>query len=102
MKGCLQPEQFHPEGDVFQHTRLMLEMLPEYVSVPLVLSVLFHDVAKPVTATAQAQLTGDKLEIAGSVIADMGEFGVSPPHVPFVAVDSQVTIEFDVFLTKTA
>ncbi len=27
MKGCLQPEQFHPEGDVFQHTRLMLEPL---------------------------------------------------------------------------
>ena len=51
MKGCLQPEQFHPEGDVFRHTRLMLELLPEKVSVPLVLSVLFHDVAKPVTAT---------------------------------------------------
>ena len=51
MKGCLQPEQFHPEGDVFEHTRLMLEMLPEEVSTPLVLSVLFHDVAKPVTAT---------------------------------------------------
>ncbi|HME88208.1 MAG TPA: CCA tRNA nucleotidyltransferase [Chthoniobacterales bacterium] len=51
MKGCLQPEQFHPEGDVFQHTRLMLELLPEKVSVPLVMSVLFHDVAKPVTAT---------------------------------------------------
>ena len=51
MKGCLQPEQFHPEGDVFRHTRLMLELLPEKVSVPLVFSVLFHDVAKPVTAT---------------------------------------------------
>jgi poly(A) polymerase len=51
MKGCLQPEQFHPEGDVFQHTRLMLELLPENVSVPLVLAVLFHDVAKPVTAS---------------------------------------------------
>ena len=51
MKGCLQPEQFHPEGDVFVHTRLMLELLPENVSIPLVLSVLFHDVAKPVTAT---------------------------------------------------
>ncbi len=50
MKGCLQPEQFHPEGDVFQHTRLMLELLAEKVSVPLVFSVLFHDVAKPVTA----------------------------------------------------
>jgi poly(A) polymerase len=51
MKGCLQPEQFHPEGDVFEHTRLMLSLLPEKVSVPLVCSVLFHDVAKPVTAT---------------------------------------------------
>jgi len=51
MKGCQQPEQFHPEGDVFQHTRLMLQLLPERVSVPLVFSVLFHDVAKPATAT---------------------------------------------------
>jgi len=51
MKGCLQPEQFHPEGDVFQHTRLMLSLLPEKVSVPLVFSVVFHDMAKPVTAT---------------------------------------------------
>src|SRR5437764_6513213 len=50
MKGCLQPEQFHPEGDVFTHTRLMLELLPNEVSGPLVLSVLFHDVAKPVTS----------------------------------------------------
>ena len=51
MKGVLQPEQFHPEGDVFQHTRLMLQFLPETVSVPLVFAVLLHDVAKPVTAT---------------------------------------------------
>ncbi|HET9800252.1 MAG TPA: CCA tRNA nucleotidyltransferase, partial [Chthoniobacterales bacterium] len=50
MKGCLQPEQFHPEGDVFVHTRLMLSQLSETVSVPLVFAVLFHDVAKPVTA----------------------------------------------------
>ena len=51
MKGCLQPEQFHPEGDVFQHTRLMLELLPDKISLPLVFAVLLHDVAKPVTAT---------------------------------------------------
>src|SRR5207247_9023071 len=51
MKGVLQPEQFHPEGDVFVHTRLMLQLLREEVSVPLVFAVLFHDVAKPVTAT---------------------------------------------------
>jgi poly(A) polymerase len=51
MKGCKQPEQFHPEGDVFEHTRLMLKFLSEKVSVPLVFSVLLHDVAKPRTAT---------------------------------------------------
>ena len=50
-KGCEQPPQFHPEGDVFRHTRLMLELLPEKVSLPLVLSVLFHDIGKPPTST---------------------------------------------------
>lgn len=46
LKGCEQPPEFHPEGDVFVHTRIMLEMLPPAVSLPLVLSVLFHDLGK--------------------------------------------------------
>ena len=49
-KGCEQPPQFHPEGDVFVHTRLMLSLLPEKVSVPLVFAVLLHDIGKPPTA----------------------------------------------------
>ena len=49
-KGCEQPPQFHPEGDVFVHTRLMLSLLPEVVSVPLVFAVLLHDIGKPPTA----------------------------------------------------
>jgi poly(A) polymerase len=50
MKGCEQPPQFHPEGDVFKHTRIMLEMLPAEASLPLVFSVLFHDIGKPPTS----------------------------------------------------
>ena len=50
LKGCEQPPDFHPEGDVFVHTRLMLSLLPEEVSVPLVFAVLFHDIGKPPTA----------------------------------------------------
>jgi poly(A) polymerase len=50
MKGCAQPPQFHPEGDVFKHTRIMLELLPTEVSLPLVFSVLFHDIGKPPTS----------------------------------------------------
>ena len=55
LKGCEQPPQFHPEGDVFVHTRRMLELLPETVSVPLVFSVLFHDIGKPPTFTFDAE-----------------------------------------------
>jgi poly(A) polymerase len=51
MKGCAQPPQFHPEGDVFTHTRIMLDLLPEETSLPLVLSVLFHDIGKPPTSS---------------------------------------------------
>jgi poly(A) polymerase len=49
LKGCEQPPQFHPEGDVFVHTRRMLELLPGDVSLPLVFAVLFHDIGKPAT-----------------------------------------------------
>ncbi|HTL48735.1 MAG TPA: CCA tRNA nucleotidyltransferase [Verrucomicrobiae bacterium] len=48
MKGVEQPPQYHPEGDVFIHTRMLLEKLNE-PSATLALSALFHDVAKPVT-----------------------------------------------------
>jgi len=54
LQGCEQPPQFHPEGDVFVHTRLMLSLLPPDASLPLVLSVLFHDIAKPATQTIDA------------------------------------------------
>ena len=49
MKGVEQPPEFHPEGDVFTHTRLMLDALPPHPSVTLAFAVLLHDVGKPPT-----------------------------------------------------
>jgi len=49
LKGCEQPPQFHPEGDVYVHTRRMLELLPAETSVSLAFSVLLHDIGKPST-----------------------------------------------------
>lgn len=49
MRGCNQPPEFHPEGDVFVHTRLMLDLLGEEVSKELAFAVLLHDVGKPPT-----------------------------------------------------
>jgi poly(A) polymerase len=54
LRGVEQPPQWHPEGDVFVHTRLMLSLLPEQASLPLVLAVLLHDIAKPATFTRDA------------------------------------------------
>jgi poly(A) polymerase len=48
LHGVEQPPQFHPEGDVFIHTRLMLSQLKNAPLV-LALAVLFHDVGKKPT-----------------------------------------------------
>lgn len=51
MEGVEQPPQFHPEGDVFTHTRLMLDRVaPTERSIELMLAILLHDVGKPPTA----------------------------------------------------
>jgi poly(A) polymerase len=49
MKGVEQPPQFHPEGDVFIHTMLLLEKLPARCSPTLGWGALLHDVGKPPT-----------------------------------------------------
>jgi len=49
MKGVAQPPQFHPEGDVWIHTLLMLGQLPAGCSPTLAWGVLLHDVGKPPT-----------------------------------------------------
>ena len=54
LMGCEQPPEWHPEGDVFIHTKIMLEMLGDNVSLELALAVLLHDIAKPPTRTIDA------------------------------------------------
>lgn len=49
MKGVEQPPQFHPEGDVWIHTLMMLEQLQPGCSPTLAWGVLLHDVGKPPT-----------------------------------------------------
>jgi poly(A) polymerase len=49
MKGVAQPPDFHPEGDVFAHTLLLLENLPRACPLTLAWGALLHDVGKPPT-----------------------------------------------------
>jgi putative nucleotidyltransferase with HDIG domain len=52
MKGVEQPLEFHPEGDVFVHTLLLLENLPHPCPPTLAWGALLHDVGKPATFRA--------------------------------------------------
>ncbi len=71
--GCAQSPEFHPEGTVYEHVRLMLSRLPVDAAPALVWSVLLHDVGKPVTATVDAQSGHIRFlghESVGAVIAE--------------------------------
>jgi poly(A) polymerase len=50
MRGVAQSPDYHPEGDVFLHTLLLLEQLPAGAPETLALGALLHDVAKPLCA----------------------------------------------------
>ena len=70
------------------------------VDVTVTGKLTIHGVTKDVTVKTKAQMSGGRVEIAGSTSIDMGDYGVSPPQVGFVTVDSTVLIEFDLFMTK--
>jgi len=52
MHGVQQPPQFHPEGDVWTHTMLLLEKLQPGASPTLAWGALLHDIGKPATYRA--------------------------------------------------
>ncbi len=67
MKGVEQPPQFHPEGDVWVHTLLILEKLQAGCSPTLALGALLHDVGKPPTF----RVAPDRIRFDGHV--EVGE-----------------------------
>ena len=67
MKGVEQPPQFHPEGDVWVHTLLLIGMLPPRVSPTLGWGALLHDVGKPPTF----RVAPDRIRFDGHV--EVGE-----------------------------
>ncbi len=56
MHGVEQPADWHPEGDVWVHTMLLLEKLRPGCSATLAWGALLHDIGKP--ATYQVDATG--------------------------------------------
>ena len=68
MKGVEQPPQFHPEGDVWIHTLMLLEHLPVGASETLAWGMLLHDIGKPATFTLpDANRPNDRIRFNGHV-----------------------------------
>jgi poly(A) polymerase len=91
MIGQEQPEQFHPEGDVFIHTCLMLDLMNKadvshtYTARELAYSVLLHDVGKPKTASIGPGTDGTlriRFDGHASVGAEMAEAILTRLKIP--------------------
>ncbi len=63
MKGVAQPPQFHPEGDVWIHTLMLLEQLEPGCAATLAWGALLHDVGKPPTF----RIAPDRIRFDGHV-----------------------------------
>ena len=66
-----QPAEFHPEGDVFTHTRMMLDDLPAAPGIVLAFAVLLHDIGKPPTfVRAPDRIRFNDHDIVGQALAE--------------------------------
>lgn len=67
--GCEQPPEWHPEGDVYTHTCIMLEMLGDDAPLELCLAVLLHDIAKPPCQTFEDRIRFNGHDTMGAEMA---------------------------------
>ena len=65
MKGVAQPQQYHPEGDVWVHTLMLLNGLAAGCPATLAWAALLHDVGKPATF----RIAPDRIRFDGHVEA---------------------------------
>lgn len=70
MKGVAQPPEFHPEGDVYTHTRLMLEISGGNLSPVLAMGILLHDIGKPDTFEVRERIRFDGHAELGAKMAE--------------------------------
>jgi poly(A) polymerase len=68
MEGVPQPPEFHPEGDVWTHTKLALDQLKD-PSFELALAVLFHDIGKPPTLVVADRIRFNNHDKVGADLA---------------------------------
>jgi tRNA nucleotidyltransferase/poly(A) polymerase len=117
LKGIPQPEEFHSEGDVWQHTMLCLKILQSKrfkkkfydweVDAELVFSILYHDIGKPKTISIPPQGSTSRITFyehanVGAMIAEnaikrlaLSTAGVRPDNVKWLIQNHMLFINAD-------
>ena len=76
----------------------------DIASGPVTLSVTgkltIHGQTNPVTTQVHVQLSGDQVEVAGSITVDMRDFNISPPDISFTKAEPDVVIEYKLVLAR--
>ena len=90
--GCDQPPEWHPEGDVFTHTMIMLDMLAEDAPLELCLAVLLHDIAKPPCRTIDADTGRIRFNGHDAMGAQMADVILRRLRYPNHTVDAVVAM----------
>lgn len=70
------------------------------VSIAVAGSLTVHGVTKQVTTQVQLQLTGNEVEVVGSIKVDMRDFNISPPDISFTKAEPGVVIEYRLLLVR--
>lgn len=114
--GCEQPPQWHPEGDVFTHTRIALDLLEDDAPLTLCLAVLLHDIGKPATyewdekdqrirfsghdavGAEMAEIILRRLRYPNEVIADVREMVAR--HMQFMNVQDMRSAKVKRFMAR--
>jgi poly(A) polymerase len=90
MIGCEQPPEWHPEGDVYTHTLIMLDMLAPDAPIELCLAVLLHDIAKPPCRTIDGDTGRIRFNGHDAMGAEMAETILRRLRYPNHTVDAVV------------
>jgi poly(A) polymerase len=87
---CEQSPDWHPEGSVYNHIRLMLSQLPDDADPLLPWAVLFHDIAKPLTASRDPETGSTHFYEHERIGADMTERILEQLRFPRKQIDAVV------------
>lgn len=90
MIGCEQPPEWHPEGDVYTHTLIMLDMLAPDAPLELCLAVLMHDIAKPPCRTIDSDTGRIRFNGHDSLGANMADSILRRLRYPNHVIDAVV------------